>query len=61
VSCEKFDTGNRNDIRKGLWILDNPKPVEAEQAIEFNIDFAAAPVANTWAKAILVGSSVVPY
>ncbi len=61
VSCEKFDTGNRNDIRKGLWILDNPKPVEAEQAIEFNIDFAVAPAANTWTKAILVGSSVVPY
>jgi hypothetical protein len=61
VSCEKFDTGNRTDIRKGLWVLDNPKPVEAEQAMEFNIDFAAAPIANTWAKAILVGASVMPY
>ena len=61
VSCEVFDSSNRNDIRKGMWVLDNPKPVEAEQAIEFNIDFATAPVANTWAKAILVGSSVVPY
>ncbi|MBA3705986.1 MAG: hypothetical protein H0W84_08840 [Bacteroidetes bacterium] len=61
VSCEIFDTGNRNDTRRGLWMLDNPKPVEAEQAMEFNIDFATAPAANTWAKAILIGSSVVPY
>jgi len=61
VSCEIFDTGNRTDIRRGMWLLDNPKPVEAEQAIELNIDFATAPAANTWAKAILVGSSVVPY
>jgi hypothetical protein len=61
VSCEIFDTGNRTDLRKGLWTLDNPKPVEAEQAMEFNIDFATAPVANTWAKAILIGASVIPY
>jgi hypothetical protein len=61
LSCEVFDTSNRTDIRKGLWELHNPKAVEAEQAIEFNIDFAAAPAANTWAKAILVGSSVAPY
>lgn len=61
VGCEKFDTSNRTDIRKGMWILDNPKPIEAEQAMEFNIDFAAAPVADTWAKAILIGSSVIPY
>jgi len=61
LSCEVFDTSNRTDLRKGLWELHNPKPVEAEQAIEFNIDFAAAPVANMWAKAILVGSSVAPY
>lgn len=62
IPCEVFDTSNRTDIRKGLWHLDNPKPIEAEQAIEFNIDFAMAPAAaNTWAKAILVGASVVPY
>ncbi len=61
VSCEVFDTTNRTDLRKGLWELHNPKPVEAEQGIEFNIDFAAIPAANTWAKAVLVGSSVAPY
>ena len=61
LSCEVFDSSNRTDIRKGLWDLHNPKAVEAEQAIEFNIDFAAAPAANTWAKAILLGSSVAPY
>lgn len=61
VACEIFDTGNRTDIRKGLWVLDNPKPVEAEQAMEFNIDFAKAPVVNTWAKTILIGASVIPY
>ena len=61
VSCETFDTGGRTDIRKGLLKLENPKLVEAEQGLEFNIDFAAAPAANTWLKAILVGSSVAPY
>lgn len=61
IACEAFDTGGRTDIRKGLFRLENPKLIEAEQGLEFNIDFAAAPAANTWLKAILVGSSVAPY
>lgn len=61
VSCEIFDTSNRTNIRKGLWELHNPKPVEAEQSIEFNIDFAAPLPADSWIKALLIGSSVVPY
>ncbi|MBI4946303.1 MAG: hypothetical protein HY840_07875 [Bacteroidetes bacterium] len=61
VSNEAFDTGGRTDIRKGLFRLENPKLVEAEQGLEFNLDFAVAPAANTWLKAILIGSSVAPY
>ena len=61
VPCTVFDTAGRTDIQRGKWRLDNPKAVEAEQAMEFNIDFAGAAPANTWLKLELRGSSVAPY
>lgn len=61
VSCEVFDTTGRTDIRRGLWKLDNPKLVEAESGMEFDLDAAASVAENTWVKTIMLGSSVVPY
>jgi len=61
IPCSVFDTTGRNDIQRGLWPLHNPKAAEAEQAMEFNIDFALPAAGNTWLKLELKGSSVAPY
>jgi hypothetical protein len=60
-SCEVFDTTGNTTVRRGIWLLENPKLVEAELSLEFNIDFAGPAADNTWLKAILIGSSIAPY
>lgn len=56
-----FDTSNRTDIENGLFKLDNPKWIEPQVDIEFNLRFSQALVANTNVKLILVGASVINY
>jgi hypothetical protein len=61
IDNEVFNTAGRNDVLKGFYKLDNPKMVEPQVDIALNVDFADVAAANTWMKAVLVGSSVIPY
>jgi hypothetical protein len=56
TSCDVFNTTNMN-IRKGLFLLDNPKVILDQQAMEWG---ANAPD-STFMKAILLGTSVTKY
>jgi len=60
TSCEVFNTANMN-VRKGLFIMDNPKVILDQQAMELNIEWGANAVADLYMKAILVGTSVTKY
>jgi len=58
TSNEAFFTEGR-DVFKGLYILDNPKVIKDQQAIEFNLEWGTNAPANTYLKAILRGTSVI--
>ncbi len=58
TSNEAFYTEGR-DVFKGLYILDNPKVIKDQQAIEFNLEWGTNAPANTYLKAILRGTSVI--
>lgn len=61
INNEVFNTSGKSTLEKGLYLLENPKMIEPQMDIALNVDFAEVAVANTWLKAILVGSSVIPY
>jgi len=58
TSNEAFFTEGR-DVFKGLYILDNPKVIKDQQAIEFNWEWGTNAPANTYLKAILRSTSVI--
>lgn len=58
TSNEAFFTEGK-DIFKGLYVLDNPKVIKDQQAIEFNLEWGTNAPANTYLKAILRGTSVI--
>lgn len=60
TSCEVFNTTNMN-IRKGLFMMDNPKVILDQQAMELNVEWGANAVDNLFIKAILIGTSVTKY
>jgi hypothetical protein len=60
TSCEVFNTTNMN-VRKGLFMMDNPKVILDQQAMELNIEWGANAPADMYIKAILVGTSVTKY
>lgn len=60
-SCQVFDTNNRTDIENGLFKLDNPKWIEPQAEINFDIRFPVATAANTNIKLVMVGVSVINY
>lgn len=60
TSCDVFNTTNMN-VRKGLFIMDNPKVILDQQAMELNIEWGANAPADMYMKAILVGTSVTKY
>jgi hypothetical protein len=60
TSCEVFNTTGMN-IRKGLFVMDNPKVILDQQAMELNIEWGANAPASMYMKAILIGTSVTKY
>ncbi len=58
TSNEAFFTDGK-DVFKGLYVLDNPKVIKDQQAIEFNLEWGTNAPANTYLKAILRGTSVI--
>ena len=60
TSCDVFNTTNMN-LRKGLFLLDNPKVILDQQAMEMNIEWGANAPENTYMKVILIGTSVTKY
>jgi hypothetical protein len=58
TSNESFFTDGK-DVFKGLYVLDNPKVIKDQQAIEFNLEWGTNAPANTYLKAILRGTSVI--
>ena len=58
TSNEAFFTEGK-DVFKGLYVLDNPKVIKDQQAIEFNLEWGTNAHANTYLKAILRGTSVI--
>lgn len=61
TSCQLFDTAQRTDIDNGLLRLHNPKWIEPQADIDFNVRFSGALAVNTNLKLLLVGASVIPY
>lgn len=60
TSCEVFNSADMH-IRRGLFRLDNPKMINDQQAMEFNIEWGTNAPENMFLKAILIGTSVTKY
>jgi hypothetical protein len=60
TTCDVFNTTNMI-VRKGLFVLDNPKVILDQQAMELNIEWGTNAPADVYMKAILVGTSVTKY
>lgn len=56
-----FDTTNRTDIASGTYRLANPKWIEPQQQLEFNLSLSQPAPANTFIRVELIGTSVTPY
>jgi hypothetical protein len=60
TSCEVFNTTGTTR-QKGYYKLDNPKIIFDQQAMELNIEWGANAPADTFIKAMLVGTAVIKY
>lgn len=59
--CEPFaNTRAYGNFQYGLNELSNPKLIEPNSKIEFNIDLSAAGVANEWLKGCFIGTGISP-
>lgn len=58
TSCEVFNTVGK-DTFQGLLILDNPKMIRDQQAMEFNIEWANNAPPDTYLKVVLRGTAVI--
>lgn len=57
MSCEVFcTTGSMN--KQGVFVLDNPKMIQADHVIELEVKWGSAAPANTFIKAVLMGTGV---
>lgn len=61
VSARIFDTTGLTEVTPGTFRLSNPKWLEPQQAIEFNLSLAQAAAANTWISVEMVGVAVSPF
>jgi hypothetical protein len=58
TSLEVFNTDGK-DTFKGLYVLDNPKIIRDQQAIELNLEWGTNAPAGSYLKAILRGTAVI--
>lgn len=61
MSCEVFNTTNRTNIRSGYFELVNPKMIETQQPMDFEIEWGTNAPAKAFVKAVLIGTSVAKY
>lgn len=64
MSANIFDKTNRTDVDLGYFALDNPKLIEPQQSIKFNIKWQGLLTtfaANPAAKVVFHGSVIAPY
>lgn len=60
TSCEVFNTVGTMR-QKGYYKLDNPKIIYDQQAMELNVEWGSNAPADTFVKAMLVGTAVIKY
>ena len=60
TSCEAFNTTGTTR-QKGFYKLDNPKIIFDQQAMELNVEWGSNAPADTFVKAMLVGTAVIKY
>lgn len=56
-----FDTTGQSEVKLGTYRLANPKWLEPQQQIEFNLALSQAAPVNTHIRVELIGSAVIPY
>lgn len=61
TSMEVFNTDKRNNIQKGVYMLDNPKLIVPQIELRMRLSFSQALAANTNIKVMLLGTHVIPY
>ena len=52
---------NYGDGMPGFYKFANPKLIETQQPIEFNLEWCAAATKNAYLKAVLIGTKVMKY
>ncbi|MBU1718938.1 MAG: hypothetical protein KKA07_07660 [Bacteroidetes bacterium] len=61
MSCEVFNTSGMTRHRQGYFELVNPKMIETQQPMAFEVEWATNAPERTWMKLVLVGTSVAKY
>lgn len=58
ASCELFNTANQN-VPVGHYVLDNPKMINDQKTIEFNLEWGTNAPVRTYIKAIMRGTIII--
>jgi hypothetical protein len=61
TSMEVFNTDKRNNVQKGVYLLDNPKLIVPQIELRMRLSFSQALAANTNIKVMLLGTHVIPF
>ncbi len=61
MSCEVFNTTGKSDVSPGYFELVNPKMIETQQPMDFEIEWGINAPVNSYVKAVLIGTSVAKY
>ena len=56
--CELFNTANQN-VPVGHYVLDNPKMINDQKTIEFNLEWGTNAPVRTYIKAIMRGTIII--
>ena len=61
MSCEVFNTNGLDSVRMGYFELVNPKMIETQQPMGFEVEWPSNAPDNAWMKLVLIGTSVAKY
>lgn len=61
MSCEVFNTSGLANVRQGYFELVNPKMIETQQPMGFEVEWPTNAPDNAWMKIVLIGTSVAKY
>lgn len=61
MSCEVFNTKGKSDVRAGYFEIVNPKMLETQQLMDFEVEWPVSAPDMAFLKLVMIGTSVAKY